>query len=74
MVRVSFIGGIVAVITGHVGHGQIKQSGESGAGMATAGMVLGYIHLAAFVLIAVFWLFVFGGIALLGASGGSSQP
>ena len=60
-----FIGGIVAVITGHVAHGQIKQSGESGAGMATAGMVLGYIHLAAVALITIFWIFVFGGLAAL---------
>jgi hypothetical protein len=65
-----FVGGIVAVISGHIGHGQIKQSGESGAGMATAGMVLGYIHLAAIILIAIFWLFVLGGTALLiGGSG-----
>lgn len=62
-----FVGGIVAVITGHIGHGQIKQSGESGAGMATAGMVLGYIHLVTVALIAIFWILVLGGLtALLG--------
>jgi hypothetical protein len=66
-----FIAGIVAVITGHVGHSQIKHSGEGGGGMATAGMVLGYIHLAAFGLITLFWLFVFGGTALLLGTAGS---
>jgi Domain of unknown function (DUF4190) len=63
-----FVGGVVAVTSGHVGHSQIKRSGEGGAGMATAGLVLGYIHLAAFAVIVLFWLFVFGGIAILGAS------
>jgi hypothetical protein len=48
------VGGIVAVITGHMAHGQIRRSGEGGAGMATAGLVLGYIHLAAAVLFGIF--------------------
>jgi hypothetical protein len=59
------IGGIVAVITGHMAHSQIKRSGEGGAGLATSGMVLGYIHLAAAAVFIVFWLFVFGGLAAL---------
>jgi len=60
-----FVGGIVAVITGHIGRAQIKQSGESGAGMATAGMVLGYIHLVAIALITIFWVVLLGGLAAL---------
>lgn len=64
------VGGIVAVISGHMAHSQIKHSGEGGAGMATAGMVLGYIHLVGAAVFLLFWLLVFGGLAaLLGAIG-----
>jgi peptidoglycan biosynthesis protein MviN/MurJ (putative lipid II flippase) len=34
---------ILAVILGHVAHSQIKRTGDDGKGMATAGLVLGYI-------------------------------
>jgi len=68
-----FVGGILAVLSGHIGHSQIKRSGEGGAGLATAGLVLGYFHLAVFALIAVFWLFLFGGIAILGAIGAGTS-
>jgi hypothetical protein len=58
-----FIGGLIAVICGHMAHSQIKRTGEAGAGMATAGLVLGYIHLAVAAVVTVFWLVVFGGLA-----------
>jgi uncharacterized membrane protein YesL len=52
---IPFVGGtaiaIVAVITGHMARRQIRQSGEQGYGLATAGMVIGYIHLAILLLI-----------------------
>jgi hypothetical protein len=44
------IGAIIAVVTGHIARGQIKRTGESGSGMALAGLILGYVHLALFVL------------------------
>jgi hypothetical protein len=68
---------IVAVVTGYMARNQIKQTGEQGYGMATAGMVIGIIHLAllAFVVIALIAvliaIFVFG-IALFGISSRSS--
>ena len=42
-----FIAAIVAVITGHMAKNEIKKSGGmiTGNGMATAGLVLGYIQL-----------------------------
>lgn len=42
-----FIASIVAVITGHMAKNEIKKSGGmiTGNGMATAGLVLGYIQL-----------------------------
>ena len=56
-----FVSAIAAIVTGHVARHQIKRSGERGAGMALAGLILGYIGLA-FTLAAVsaFCVFVFG--------------
>jgi len=61
-----FVGGIVAVITGHVARSQLKRSGEGGGGLATAGLILGYLHVALYGAFALFWIFVFGGMAVLG--------
>lgn len=43
-----FLGAIVAVITGHIAQGEIKKSGGmvTGKGMATAGLILGYLSIA----------------------------
>lgn len=43
---VPVIGAIVAIITGHMARGQIRQTGEGGSGLALAGLILGYLHLA----------------------------
>jgi hypothetical protein len=48
---VPFFGGIPAVILGHVARGQIKRTGERGDGVAIAGLVLGYLWIALWVLI-----------------------
>ncbi len=45
-VVVPVIGAIVAIITGHMARGQIRQTGEGGSGLALAGLILGYLHLA----------------------------
>ena len=45
-VVVPFVGAIVAVVTGHMARSQIRRTGEGGDGMALAGLILGYIHLA----------------------------
>ena len=47
-----FIAAIAAVITGHLAKKEIKESGGTikGAGMATAGLILGYIQIAMIVL------------------------
>ena len=46
------IGAVIAVITGHMAKNEIRQSNGliTGEGMATAGLVLGYIHLGLTVL------------------------
>lgn len=45
-----WIGSILALIFGYVAKGQIRRTGESGSGMATAGIVLGWIGIAVLVL------------------------
>jgi hypothetical protein len=46
------VGGIVAVITGHMALRELRESqgGLTGEGMAKVGLVLGYLHLALVVL------------------------
>lgn len=41
-----FVGGVAAVILGHMAIRQIRRTGEDGAGMARAGLILGYIGVA----------------------------
>lgn len=43
-------GFIVPIILGHIALGQIRRTGEGGKGLAIAGLVIGYIQLAAAVL------------------------
>lgn len=42
------VGGIIAVITGHMAKKEIRQSGGllGGEGVSTAGLILGYLNLA----------------------------
>ncbi|HEV2966483.1 MAG TPA: DUF4190 domain-containing protein [Candidatus Dormibacteraeota bacterium] len=54
---------LIAVITGYMARQQIRQTGEQGMGMATAGMIIGAVHIALLVLLVVgliFAIFVFG--------------
>jgi TRAP-type C4-dicarboxylate transport system permease large subunit len=61
---------LVAVITGHMARNQIKRTGERGWGLATAGLVIGYFHLALIVLVvlAVIALILWFGLTLFGVS------
>lgn len=49
---------IPAIVLGHIARRQIRQTGEAGSGMATAGLILGYVGAGVLVLLAI-------GIALL---------
>src|SRR6266849_1720265 len=49
------LGGIIAVITGHVARSQIKRTGEAGEGLALAGLIAGYSSVGLF----FFFIFVF---------------
>jgi len=52
-----FGGCVLAIIFGHIAKAQISRTGQRGAGMATAGLILGYVWASAF-LIYFIWLFV----------------
>jgi hypothetical protein len=47
------IGAILAIILGFVAKNQIRTSGQSGDGMATAGIVLGFVSLAVAIVVAI---------------------
>lgn len=47
---ISGIGALIAVITGHISLAQIKRSGENGRTLALTGTVLGYVHLAGWII------------------------
>jgi hypothetical protein len=36
---------ILAIVFGHIARGQVRRTGEGGRGMATAGLILGYMVL-----------------------------
>ena len=68
---VPVIGGVVAVVTGHMAKSQIRRTGEQGDTLATVGLVLGYLHLAVVVLIVVILLLILAGtFAIIRAAAG----
>ncbi|KZF11163.1 MULTISPECIES: DUF4190 domain-containing protein [unclassified Rhodococcus (in: high G+C Gram-positive bacteria)] len=48
---IPLLASICAVVCGHISRGQIKRTGESGSGFATAGLIVGYVSIALFVVI-----------------------
>lgn len=68
-----FIGEIVALILGMIAKKRIKEAGEGGNGMATAGIVIACIILGLWVVGLISVVAIFGSIGMLGlgAAGGS---
>ncbi len=66
---VPVIGSIVAVVTGHISLHQLKTSGETGRGMALAGVIIGWISVGLMVIgiVILIWF-----LAVLAASGAAS--
>ena len=63
-----FIGAVIAVVCGHVARGEIRRAPPGsieGDGMAIAGLILGYAHLALFVIGVLILFMFFGGLAFL---------
>ena len=61
---------IVPVVTGHIALAQIKRTGDDGRGITIAGLILGYIGLAGYLLAALFFFGMFF-LAAVGAAGSS---
>lgn len=62
----AFVVSLAAVITGHIALAQIKRTGENGRGLALAGLIIGYVGIAAGVLFFIIWLGLF--FSLMGHS------
>ncbi len=52
----AFMAPLAAVVTGHLALRQIARSGEEGRGLALAGLIIGYIACAGFLVFFVVWL------------------
>jgi hypothetical protein len=65
---VFLVGSIAATVTGHMGRNQIRQSGgmQTGAGMATTGLVLGWVGIVLNVLPVCLAPVIIGLLALMG--------
>lgn len=66
-----FFTGIPAIILGHIARRQIRATGEQGAGMALAGMILGYVGLVFAVLFAIAFVLI---VAFAAHSTNGFQP
>ncbi len=63
-----FVGALVAVICGHTARSEIRRAPRGvieGEGLATAGLILGWLHLALWVIGIVFVLLFVGGAVFL---------
>lgn len=49
---------VLAIILGFVAKGQIKKTGESGAGMATAAIIIGCVTLLLSIIYYIYWIAV----------------
>lgn len=49
-----WIGSVLALVFGYIAKNQIRERGEAGGGMATAGIVLGWIGVGIFAVVLVF--------------------
>ncbi|MGI9120419.1 MAG: DUF4190 domain-containing protein [Acidimicrobiales bacterium] len=66
IIWIYWIGSILALVFGYMAKRQIKERGEAGDGMATAGIILGWIGIGVFVLF-------MGIFVVVGLSSGFSQ-
>ena len=65
-IMLPLIGALVAIVCGHIARGEIRRAAPGtleGDGMAVAGLVLGYVHLACVLLALMIVFFVLGGVA-----------
>jgi hypothetical protein len=58
--------GLAGAIMGHIARRQVTERREEGAGMALAGIIVGWIGLAIGILIVVFYIVLFAGLSSSG--------
>jgi hypothetical protein len=68
-IALPFLGAVVAIVCGHIARGEIHRAPPGsldGDGMAIAGLVLGYAHLAVILGVILMFFGVIGGLAYFG--------
>lgn len=66
---------IPAIICGHLARAQIRRTGEQGAGLALAGIILGYVGIALFIALVALFVVIASNIGhTLPASSGVPIP
>ncbi|MEL6344438.1 MAG: DUF4190 domain-containing protein [Myxococcota bacterium] len=67
------IGSILAVVLGHMARGQIAADGrQTGEGLALGGLITGYLGILSACAAVLVFLFMFGGLAMLGIAGAAA--
>jgi hypothetical protein len=66
----AFVFAPLAILFGHIGRKQIRETGEDGDGLALAGLIMGYIFTGIGVLTCLLYIGFF--VAFLGAMGAAS--
>jgi hypothetical protein len=61
---------ITAVVCGHIARSQIRRTGEQGAGMALAGLILGWVGIGLTVLVLIAAVLIAAAVSSGGAAGG----
>jgi uncharacterized membrane protein YccF (DUF307 family) len=68
----AFVFAPVGIILGHIAKKQLRETGEQGEGLATAGLIISYIHVGIWLVVCGIWLVLI--IALgAGSSSGTSD-
>jgi hypothetical protein len=67
------LGAVVGIVCGHLARSQIRRTDEEGDGLALAGLILGYLHLAVTFVVGVIWLLFFGGMVAIGLASGAAH-
>jgi hypothetical protein len=71
-IALPFVGALLAVVLGHSARSEIRRAPPGtidGDGMALAGLILGWVHLAIFIALIMFVFLFLGGLAFLGHLG-----
>ena len=67
----AFVFAPLGIVFGHMARKQIRERGEQGGGLATAGLILGYVFTAIWVIACAFYVIAF---AFLASHAGTTSP